>query len=55
MGRLTATRDHCTHRWVVRKGGDWVEDWPEFCWKPAYKEAFRLAKLDGLSIEGVET
>ena len=53
MGRLTVTRDHCTHRWVVRKGGDWVHDWPEFCWPLAFAEARRIAVMDGLGIEDI--
>lgn len=53
MGRLTVTRDHCTHRWVVRKGGDWVEDYPEFCQPLAFAHAFRLAVQDGLGIEEI--
>jgi hypothetical protein len=55
MGRLTVTRDHSTHRWVVRKGGDWVHDWPERCWHLAYAYAWQTAVMESLSIEGVET
>lgn len=53
MGRLTVERDHTTHRWVVRKGGDWVDDFPEFGWPLAFAEALRLAKLSGLSVDEV--
>lgn len=53
MGRLTVERDHTTHRWVVRKGGDWVDDFPEFGWPLAYAHARRLAVMDGLGIEEI--
>ena len=53
MGRLTVTRNRCNGRWEVRKGGDGVHDWPEFCWPLAYAQAFRLAVTDGLGIEDI--
>ena len=53
MGRLTVNRNHHTHRWEVRKGGDMIHDWPEFCWPIAYAHARYVATLDGLSIEEI--